>query len=159
LRTERPLGGYFRAISNALTQDLQQQTERLGLTSSQGMFLHHLWKRQTQEGLQTCARDLEEFFYIKHSTVSGILQRMEAGGFLTIQANDCDKRRKTIALTQKALDAHAEIEGHLRQSEQLLMKDMTEQEQLEFRRLIQMAAKNLGVCCRRPTIEEKEESL
>ena len=94
---KRLLGGYLRTISNALSQDLQQQAEQLGLTSSQGMFLHHIWKRR-QEGLETYARDLEEFFYIKHSTVSGILQRMEAAGFIALRAKEDDKRCKAIEL-------------------------------------------------------------
>lgn len=155
MTNKRLLGGYLRAVSNAMTQDLQQQTERLGLTSSQGMFLHHIWKRQA-EGLETYSKDLEEFFYIKHPTVSGILQRMEAAGFLHLQAKENDRRCKAIYLTQKAMNAHNTIETHLKQSEAQLLDGMTEEEQLQFRRLLQIAAKNLGVCCKPPAINEKE---
>ena len=156
MKQERFLGGYLRAISNALSQDMQQQTEQLGLTSSQGMFLHHIWKRQ-QQGQDTYAKDLEEFFYIKHPTVSGVLQRMELGGFLTLEASSTDRRCKVIRLTQKALDAHAQIEQHLRSSEAQLMQNMSQAEQQDFRRLLQLAAKNLGVCCKPPVITEKED--
>lgn len=152
---KRLLGGYLRTISNALSQDLQQQAEQLGLTSSQGMFLHHIWKRR-QEGLETYARDLEEFFYIKHSTVSGILQRMEAAGFIALRAKEDDKRCKAIELRQKAIDAHDAIEKHLRSSEEQLLGGMTEAEQATFRRLLQIAAKNLGVGCKPPAIKKNE---
>ena len=156
MHTERPLGGYLRAISNALTQDLQQQTEQLGLTSSQGMFLHYLWRRQIQEHTQTYAKDLEDFFYVKHSTVSGILQRMESAGFVTLSASSSDKRCKAIVLTPKALSAHDTIEKHLQTSEELLLQGLNDTERAEFRRLLQLTAKNLGVCCKPPVISEKE---
>ncbi len=154
---KRLLGGYMRAISNALSQGLQQQTEQLGLTSSQGMFLHHIWKRQ-QEGLETYAKDLEEFFYVKHPTVSGILQRMEAAGFISLRAKEGDKRCKAIVLTQKAMEAHDAIEQHLHRSEDRLLDGMTDEERSRFRELLQIAAKNLGVCCKPPAIDEKEET-
>lgn len=157
MTNKRLLGGYLRAISNALSQDLQQQTEQLGLTSSQGMFLHHIWKRQ-KGSLDTYAKDLEEFFYIKHPTVSGILQRMEAAGFITLRAKEDDRRCKAICLTPKAMDAHDAIERHLHHSEAQLLDGMTEEEQAQFRRLLQIAAKNLGVCCKPPAIDEKEDT-
>jgi len=155
MKRERPLGGYLRAISNAMAQDLQQNAERLGLTCSQGMFLHHLWYRQEQLQQSTCARDLEAFFDIKHSTVSGILQRMEAAGFVEFRASETDRRSKTIHLTQKAMDAHAQTELHIVQSEAKLVERMTEAEAAEFRRLLQLAAGNLGVCHKHP----KEEAV
>lgn len=157
MTNKRLLGGYLRAISNALSQDLRQQTEQLGLTSSQGMFLHHIWKRQ-QEGLETYAKDLEGFFYVKHPTVSGILQRMETAGFISLRAKEGDKRCKAIVLTPKAIDAHDAIEEHLHRSEAQLLEGMTVEEQDHFRRLLQIAARNLGVCCKPPAIDEKEET-
>lgn len=159
LTKERPLGGYLRAISNAMAQDLQQQTEQLGLTCSQGMFLHHIWKRQTQEHLDTYPKDLEEFFYVKHPTVSGILQRMEASGFLTLEASAEDRRCKVIRLTKKAMDAHSTIAAHLEASEAQLTMGMDDAQRTQFRALLQLAAKNLGVCCKPPVINEKEVSL
>ena len=157
MQTERPLGGYLRAISTALSQDMRQQTEQLGLTSSQGMFLHYIWKRKYIDELDTYPKDLEEFFYIKHPTVSGILQRMEAAGFVVLKASQADKRCKAITLTQKALDAHAQIEAHIEASEKRMTQGMTQPEQQMLRQLLQQAADNLGVCRKRPFIQETEK--
>ena len=154
MNRERPLGSYLRAISNAMAQDMQQNSERLGLTSTQGMFLHHLWYRQELLNQPTYARDLEEFFDIKHPTVSGILQRLEAAGFVVLHASETDRRCKAIYLTQKAMDTHAQIELHIAQTEAKLVEHMTEAEAAEFRRLLQLAAGNLGVCHKR----KKEEA-
>ena len=146
INCERHLGGYLRAISNAMAQDMQQNSEQLGLTATQGMFLHHLWFRQENMHVPTYAKDLEDFFDIKHSTVSGVLQRMEAAGFVQFQENVSDRRCKAIHLTQKGMDAHEQTGQHIRQTEAKLIEGMTKSETAEFRRLLQIAAGNLGVC-------------
>lgn len=153
---ERHLGSYLRALTNAMAQDMQQQTEQLGLTSAQGMFLHHLWIRQNLLNVPTYARDLEEFFYIKHPTVSGILQRMEAAGFVTFQAKEDDRRCKTILLTEKAISAHRQIEQHISASEERLTQGMDQTDKENFRRLLKLASANLGVC-ERPCFPLEQE--
>ena len=156
---DRHLGAFIRSISNAMAQNMQQNSEQLGLTSSQGMFLHHLWYRQEILGESTYAKDLEEFFDIKHPTVSGILQRMETAGFVKLVASETDRRCKAIHLTQKAMDAHAQTDACIQQTEHQLVATMTDAEVQEFRRLLQIAAKNLGVCStQHPPKPPKEES-
>ena len=155
---KRHLGGYLRAISNALSQNMQQNSEQQGLTSTQGMFLHHLWIRQEKMGIPTYAKDLEEFFDIKHSTVSGVLQRMEAAGFVVFQASETDRRCKSIGLTPKALDAIEQTERYIQQTESKLTDGMSEAEVAEFRRLLEIAAHNLGVCMPHFPKQAKEES-
>ena len=158
MERERHLGGYLRAISNAIARDMQQNSERLGLTSTQGMFLHHLWIRQEKLEQITYARDLEEFFDIKHSTVSGILQRMEAAGFVEFQASETDRRCKAVRITAKGLAAVTQTEQHILQTEAKLVEHMTQEEAAEFRRLLQITAHNLGVCMPCQHQNKKEES-
>lgn len=150
IQCERHLGGYFRVIATALGQDMQQSTEALGLTPTQIMFLHHLWVRHETV---TYAKDLEDFFSVKHSTVSGVLQRMEAAGFVSITASETDRRCKLVALTQKGLDAHEQTSRQIRQSEARLVCGMTDSEVAELRRLLDLAARNLGVFPKHPKEE------
>ncbi len=143
---QRHLGGYFRAISNALGQNMAKDQAALGLTSTQAMFLHRIWYRQEILKTATYAKDLEDFFDIKHPTVSGILQRMEASGFIQLHLDEKDRRCKAIVLTAKAMEATAKTIEHINESEAALAAGMTEEEVAEFRRLLQKAADNLGVC-------------
>ena len=143
---QQNLGRFVRALSNALSQDLQQSCDRLGLTSTQGMFLHHIWLRREHLGYDTYARDLEEYFDITHPTVSGILQRMETAGFLELRASETDRRRKSIHLTERSMAVHEEISLHIQQNEAKLTSGMTAADITEFRRLLQLAAANLAVC-------------
>lgn len=146
MEPNRHLGSYLRAISNAMSQNMQQNAERLGLTSTQGMFLHHIWFRQEKLGLLTYARDLEDFFDVKHPTVSGILQRMEAAGFLVFRASETDRRCKSIHLTEKAMEIHSRTLQHIEQTEARMVSGMSDAEVQEFRRLLQIVAANLNVC-------------
>ena len=159
MEPNRHLGGYLRAISNAMSQDMRQNAEYLGLTSTQGMFLHHIWFRQEKQGLLTYARDLEDFFDVKHPTVSGILQRMESAGFLEFHASETDRRCKSIHLTSKALEIHSRTEQHIQQTEARLVEGLTEPEIREFRRLLQVVAANLNVCEPCPTKQKEVSAL
>lgn len=152
----RHLGGFIRAISNAMSQSMQQNAEAAGLTTTQCMFLHHLWFRQEIQGKATYARDLEQFFDVKHPTVSGILRRMESAGYVTFEADAEDHRCKAIRLTPRAVRAHSAIESHIQSEEDRLVAHMTPAEVQEFRRLLRQAADNLGVCA--PHHPEKEEA-
>ena len=145
MNRERSLSGYVRGLANALSQQLGQNMEALGLTPAQGMFLRRIWYCQEVLQQATCAKDLEQFFSIRHSTVSGILQRMEAAGFLTFEVSELDHRRKCICLTQKAWDAHAQTERLIQKNDARLVAGMSEEERLEFRRLLKLAAKSMGV--------------
>ena len=158
MHPERHLGGYLRAISNAMSQDMQQHSEQQGLTSTQSMFLHHLWVRQEHLKKVTYAKDLEDFFDIKHSTVSGVLQRMEAAGFVTFQASEEDRRCKSICLTEKGFSVIEQTGLHIQQTEARLVDGMSEEDIATFRRLLQTAAHNLGVCTPHFKKHAKEES-
>ncbi len=158
MHRERSLSGYLRTLANALVQELGQGLDTLGLTPAQGMFLHRIWYCREVLGQGICAKDLEQFFNIRHSTVSGILQRMEAAGFLTFTVSELDHRRKQICLTQKALDAHAQTEKMIQNNDAHLTAGMTEAERQEFRRLLKLAAQTMGVaeCAPFPQTEKEE---
>lgn len=152
----RHLGSYIRALDNALAQTMRQNCEQLELTPSQGMFLHQIWFRQEVLHQDTYAKDLEQFFDIKHPTVSGILQRMEAAGFVRFEESRTDRRCKAVRLTRKAMDAHCQAAAHIQQAEARLTANMTEAEAAEFRRLLRLAADSFGVCIK-PTIPQEKE--
>lgn len=161
MEAKRHLGGYFRAISNALGNNMQRNLDELGLTATQNMFLHHLWYRQEKLGLPTYAKDLEDFFDIKHPTVSGILQRMEAGGFVEFRPSRKDRRCKIIGLTEKSMDAVSDAIQKIEETEAMLVRGMTDAEAAELRRLLQLVANNLGVCasCCAPPAPKEEIHL
>ncbi len=146
MERQRHLGSYFRALSNALTMNMRQTTDALGLTPTQGMFLHHLWHLEEVEQRPAYAKDLEKFFDIRHPTVSGILQRMESAGFLTLKESRDDRRCKQIVLTEKARDAHEQTKRQIEATEQQIVEGLSPEEVCMFRHFLEQAANNLNVC-------------
>ena len=82
----------------------------------EGMFLVVLESRKEQH---LGARELQDIFVLSKATVSELLSSLEKKGYITVTPSLTDKRRKDIALTEKALvyvdkaiDIFAEMESH-----------------------------------------------
>ncbi len=161
MEASRHLAVYFRSIAHALTRELDQQADQLGLTSAQGMFLHRIWVSQEKYQIPVYAKDLEDFFDVKHSTVSGILQRLETAGYIEFRPSPSDRRCKAIYLTPKALEIRAHFEKHISQMNDRLVENMTPEDTEKLQQLLQIAAENLGVClpCHLTALNEEESKL
>lgn len=73
-------------------------------------------------------KDIGEFMRVKHSTVIGILRRLETKGFLYCVVDEENKRCRNVILTQKGLDLKSEMEVHLREEEMRIRKALSEEE-------------------------------
>lgn len=155
----RRVGRLFRIAHQALAQGMQRNHESLGITSTQGYVLGYLTHRQLSGNTPIYAKDVEQHFGVKHSSVSGVLQRLESKGFLVFEPDDTDRRCKKIILTEKAMDIHEQIGRHIRATEDKLFQGMTENEIETFTRLLRKAAENLtgGKVDVPPTLELGKE--
>ena len=153
----RHVGRLFRIAEHAIAQEVHKNHEALGITSSQGYMLGYLTRRYLEGDVPIYAKDAEQHFGVKHSSVSGVLQRLECKGFITFQPDDTDRRCKKIVLTKKALDIHSEIEKHIRKTETRIFDGMTDEETDTFLRLLRKATENLtggNVDCPPPLSKE-----
>ena len=135
------LGPLFRIINSWFEQNLSAALASTELTGAQGFFLSHLVRRQ---GQTIHPKDLEQQFELSHATVSGILQRLEAKGFLICQPDPDDRRHKRILLTQKALDCTARIHQSIQSTETQLLQGMRTEEKDQLLRLLTRAAENIA---------------
>lgn len=152
------IGRLFRIAAHALELEVRNSHEALGLTPSQGYVMAYLARRHFSGDEPIYARDVERHFDIRHSSVSGVLQRLEAKGFIAVEPDDSDRRCKKIVLTEKSLSLHERIEEHILATESKIFSGMTAQEQAEFVRLLRQAAVNLGGDPDTPFTPEKEEN-
>lgn len=139
----RHVGRLFRIAEHAIAQEIHKSHESLGITSSQGYMLGYLTRRHLQGDFPIYAKDAESHFGVKHSSVSGVLQRLESKGFIHFEPDDTDRRCKKIVLTEKALDIHSEIENHIRKTEKRIFEGMSGEEAETFLRLLRKATENL----------------
>lgn len=148
-------GPKFHAISAGLKQEMNRSTAQLDLTASQSFFLGYLVHHRSQPIYQ---KDLEQAFDFSHPTVSGILGRLEAKGFVTFRPGEHDRRCKEILVTDKAIECYQTMLRHMMETETKVSAGLSSDEQAELSRLLDKIISNLGVtCCPKLPHPDKEE--
>ena len=135
-------GFYIKRISDYIEADANRALEQYGITCSQARVLEFLLKSQGRTIIQ---KDIENFFEIKHPTVIGILQRMEAKGLIVSSVDPQDKRQKIITLTESAFEMEKMIADHVEDAEKRMAEGMTEEELETIKRLLYKVYKNICV--------------
>ena len=152
--SELAVGPRIKRISNALDRKRTLDLEDVELTSSQGMVLGYLARRQ---GEAVYPGDVGKHFGLTHPTVTGILQRLENKGYIAYEADPADRRKKRVAATEKALECHARIRARIFETEALLTRDMTDAEKTTLIRLLDGIIDRLDAGCGACGCPGKEE--
>ena len=134
-------GFYIKRISDYIEADANKALEQHGITFSQARVLSFLLNSQDKVTIQ---KDIEEFLELKHPTVIGILQRMEAKGIIVSSVDPQDKRQKIIALTDAAFELEKAIADHIEDAEQRMAEGMTGEELDTIKRLLYKVYKNIS---------------
>ena len=146
--TSRHLGPRLRLLNQEIHQYMDKRFAALELTGSQSFLLRYL-----MENDEVYPKDLEQRFRLSHPTVSGILQRLESKGFITMEPSEHDRRCKRIRATEKAILRQKEVCKSFAAMEQVMIQDMSDHEVEGLIRLLDLAAENL-----RKKEEEEEPS-
>lgn len=134
-------GFYIKRISDYIEADANRALEQYGLTCAQARVLSFLLQSQDKTIIQ---KDIEDYFEIKHPTVIGILQRMEAKGLIVSSVDPRDKRQKIIKLTDSAFELEKKIADHVEATEKRMAEGMTDEEVDCIKRLLYKVYKNIS---------------
>lgn len=154
--TERRYGMKARQLSHAFERVINANCAQMDLTCSQGMLLRYLSVHRDQP---VFAKDIEQHFSLTHPTVSGLLQRLESKGFITILPDQHDRRCKQIFLTQRALDNHESLSAAMMALNEQLTAGFSQEEQDCFWTLLCRAVDNVEQYSSLSNQTEKEASL
>lgn len=147
-----PYGQKVKALNRAFHQAANASFAALELTCTQGMLLGYL---DHHRQAPVYPKDLEQHFELSHPTVSGLLGRMEAKGFIKITPDPNDRRCKRITLTEKAADAKKHSLAQMERLDEQLVSGFTEAEKAQFWSLLRRAAENVANSCDSLEKEEK----
>ena len=102
---EKNLIREFKKVQILFEKNLNKILEQYDLTTAQSSIIAYLFEseKQTKEVQQ---KDLEEYFYLKNPTVTGILDRLEVKKYIVRKISKEDKRKRLIYLTPKARKIH-----------------------------------------------------
>ena len=97
------------------------------LTGVRGMLLGEIICANN-ENRDVYQRDVEQWFHIRRSSVTAILQGMEQDGFITRCSVEKDARLKRLAATPKGVAYHERIRASIDRFEHELQQGLTPEE-------------------------------
>ena len=131
----------FRLLDQAGKQRVDQQFQQMELTAMQSYILRYLHEHQ---GEVVYPKDLEQRFHLTHPTVSGLLARLEAKGFIICSPDPDDRRCKRVTATEKAEQCHLRIHDTFRALERETLQDFSPDEVETLLALLDRAILNLS---------------
>ena len=135
-------GLLFKQISVSFEIAMQREAARYDLTPAQASILMYLEKADHPVN----QRELENYFRLSNPTVTGLMKRMEAKGFIRREISQADARSKYILLTPKAQSISKEVGSNMLCMEQRITHNMGKEENRLFQDLLTRALKNICTC-------------
>ena len=98
--------------------------------------------RADRQGRDVYQRDIEQWFNIRRSSVTAILQGMEQDGFITRSAVAKDARLKRLIATEKGRACHKQIEASIARFEDDLQSGIDPQQAAAARAVLEQTLRN-----------------
>lgn len=142
-QNQRRLGFTLRVLQNQIKSIIRNTipcSPKAPQSQLQGGILGYLYHHQERPVYQ---RDIEKEFRISRATATNTLQVMEKNGLIMRKALDRDARLKRILMTEEAMQGHRQVEQHMEQMEQRMIRGLSAPEVTELHRMLDIVLKNL----------------
>ena len=134
-------GKVINKIANRLRRRSVALQEKLGMSGAQGNILNYILVDGRKRPVYQ--KDIEKEFGLRPSTATEALKNLEAKGLICRISEKQDGRLKRIELTSKAEEIRHLITSEIAESENLLLKGITEEERRIFIEIGKKMLKNL----------------
>ena len=111
--------------------DFKRRIHSYGLTPIQHLILEALWE---EDGLS--ASDISKKLTLDGATLSGVLDRLSAGGWISKQSDTDDKRVLRNYLTQKSIELKPKLAEAREESNEKLLKPFSLEEKVLLKRFL-----------------------
>ena len=126
-------GTLLKQIHDIMEKNANNVHREQELTISQSGVLVLL---DEKEGKTASFKELEKEFGVSQPPMVGILNRLVQKDFVEVLTDSEDKRIRKAHLTQKGADKCKEGYKHMNSAEEQLLKSLTDDEKIEFNRLL-----------------------
>lgn len=137
-----PIEAYIRNIFHYIQYSAEQDTASYGITSRQGRLLEIIVDGLAA-GIDVNRKYLEETAFLKGSSVTSLLNGLEAKGFIERNTSNLDGRALKISVTAKGYEIMQQVKELFHEQEKKLLHGMSESEIDTFRRLLQKSCMNI----------------
>ena len=126
-------GTLLKQLHDIMEKNANNVLREQNLTISQSGVLVLL---DEKEGKTASFKELEKEFGVSQPTMVGILNRLVQKDLVEVLTDSEDKRIRKAHLTQKGADKCKEGYKHMNSAEEQLLKSLTDDEKMEFNRLL-----------------------
>lgn len=133
------IGYQFKLISDKLKVHADADLKNQGLTLAQSRVLTFL---NEQDGIAT-QKEIEDCLQVSHPTVVGLVSRMEQNELVETWFDPENRRNKMVRLTEKSKKIGENMDEVTEQHDKALLNGLSEQEQAELNRMLNIILKNL----------------
>lgn len=136
---EEDIGLLNKRIQDAVEKQANLNLKQLDLTLQQVRVLGYI-KRQ---GGSVSQKMIAEYLGVSGPTTAGILQRLEAKGFIVYSVSAHDKRSNIISITEKEDLIRQAMGNHHDKTEAILCKGFSEEEKKQLLSLLRRVYRNI----------------
>lgn len=134
-------GKMINRISNRLRRRSANVQKKVNVTGAQGNVLDYILVESTKRAVYQ--KDIEKEFGLRPSTATELLRGLEGKKLITRIPDENDGRYKRIVFQEKAAGIQDALREEIEESEALLLKGITKEEQEFFMRIAQKMLENL----------------
>lgn len=125
------LSFYLGKAYQRVTQAAKKRLAPYGVTPVQYALLKVLWEQDGQSGAE-----IGERLLLDSATMTGLLDRLEQGGFIARQAHATDRRVHRVALTARGRELQAPLDHEMDQMNQEFLGGLAPSEAQTLRDLL-----------------------
>lgn len=142
IRRDDSLAHKIVVLGNTVTWLRNQKMQFMELTASQCDVICYILKNKN---MSVTAVDVMDYLQLSQSTVAGILKRLEQKELIRREPDTDDARRSCIHPTARSLELENFLDGTRSDTESVLFRGMSEEEQRQFRQLLERVYENAAV--------------
>ncbi|WP_373073429.1 MarR family winged helix-turn-helix transcriptional regulator [Sulfurimonas sp.] len=135
---QESLGFHFTSITVFIKRSIEQLLKPYNLTHLQFSILMNMYKNNI-----STQKEMLKNTYGDEASITRILDRLEAKGYIKRVRSEEDKRKKKLVLTDEGIELMTEIIKYTGYINNELAKDLKKDEEKEFLRLLQKVHNSL----------------
>ena len=112
----------LRYVYNQMERCRNADFDALGITSSQASVMMFLFKNRKHEVTQ---QSVQAALLLSHPTITGLMKRLEAKGFITRKNSPADFRCKYVKLTKKGCDIERGLKTNMKRMQDRALVGLT----------------------------------
>lgn len=133
MQENETVGLLIKMIHERIATRANAELKEYNVTMSQMQILCYLNQREEEK---VSIRDIEAYFHIRHTTVIGLIRRLEGKKFVESSINYEDKRVHNIRITEQGKVIYRLLYKNKIRMEEQLIKGLTIEQEEQLRKLL-----------------------